>query len=213
MGYWPGNEAMKGQTIPLDLGRCTLVHPTAADESHTLTGRGARLEIKDKKVAFQRWGGGGLVALMANRFDLARGLVLEGTMTVLDEGWGADTHIIPVSVGFYIEEQPGEGMALCMETYGITRIGRLTGREGKLDFKCLDLTGPGCATVGGILEGRKNSFRLLVRRDILELYLNDILVQTFFFSAKATGRIGFLAQDGGCLFEDVKASQMSLPGE
>ncbi len=213
MAYWPGNEAMKGQAIPMDLDRCVRVHPAVADEARTVKGSGARLEIKDKKVAFQRWGGGGVVAMMENRFDLARGVVIEGNMTVLDEGWGADTHIIPVSVGFCIEETPGQGMALCMETYGITRIGRLDWREGKGAFTCLDVTGPGCASPGGILEGRKNTFRLLVRRDIMELYLNDLFVQTFFFSAKATGRIGFLVQDGGCLFEDVKVTQMSLPGD
>ncbi|MCY2926977.1 MAG: hypothetical protein NT031_16390 [Planctomycetota bacterium] len=204
---------MKGQAIHIDMGRCVRVHPAVADEARTVKGSGDRLEIKDKKIAFLRLGGGGVVAMMENRFDLARGVVIEGNMTVLDEGWGADTHIIPVSVGFCIEEAPGEGMAVCMETYGITRIGRLDWREGKPAFTCLDVTGPGCASPGGILEGRKNTFRLLVRRDILELYLNDLLVQTFFFSAKATGRIGFLAQDGGCLFEDVKVTQMSLPGE
>jgi hypothetical protein len=213
MGYWPGNEAMKGRSVPLDLGRCERVHPGAADEARTVKGSGTRLELKDRKVAFQRGKGGGIVALMDNRFNLAKGVVLEGSMTALDEGWGPDTHIIPVSCGFFIEEKPGEGLAICMETYGITRIGRLVYRDGKLDFTCLDITGPGCASIGGILEGRKTSLRLLVRRDMLELYLNDLLVQTFFFSAKATGRIGFLAQDGGCLFEDMQAWEMSLPAE
>ena len=213
MGYWPGNEAMKGRNIPLELGNCVRVHPTDADEAHIIKGSGASLELKDKKVQFARGAGGGVVALMENRFDFAKGIILEGAMTVIDEGWGADTHIIPVSSGFYVEEQPGEGLAIRMETYGITRIDRVVCRNGKLNFQCLDVTGPGCATAGGVHAGRKTAFRLLVRRDMLELYLDDVLVQTFFFSAKSTGRLGFLVQDGGCLFEDMKAVEMSLASE
>ena len=110
----------------------------------------------------------------------------------------------------FIEERPGEGLALVMETYGITRMDHAVLRDGKLTFTCLDVTGPGCATVGGIHPGRKTPFRLLVRHDMVELYLDDLLVQTFFFSQKATGRLGFLAQDGGCLFEDVTAREMNL---
>jgi hypothetical protein len=213
MGYWPGNEAMKGRKIPVEMGDCVRLHPTTMDEAHIVKGNGARLELKDKKVQLQRGMGGGVVALMANVFDLAKGVVLEGSMTVIDEGWGPETHIVPVSSGFYVEEKPDEGLAMVMETYGITRMDHLARREGKLIFRCLDVTGPGCATIGGIHPGRKTSFRLMVRRDIVELYLDDLLVQTFFFSARATGRLGFLAMDGGCLFEDVEAWEMTLPDE
>ncbi len=213
MGYWPGNEAMKGRKLAIEMSDCARLHPVEVDEAHIVRGSGSRLELKDRKIPFQRGGGGGVVALMANRFDLAKGVVLEGSMTVIDEGWGPETHIIPVSSGFYIEERPGEGLALNLETYGITRMDRMICRDGKLSFRCLDVTGPGCATVGGIHAGRKTPFRLLVRRDIVELYLDGLLVQTFFFSAQATGKLGFLVQDGGCLFEDVAAWEMSLTDE
>lgn len=210
MGYWPGNEALKGERIRVDMSHCTRLQPAETDEAHIIKGSGTRLELKDKKVAFQRGAGGGVVALMDTVFNLARGVILEGAMTVIDEGWGADTHIIPVTAGFYVEERPGEGLALAMETYGITRMDSMTCRDGTLKFRCLDATGPGCATVGGIRAGKKTSFRLLVRHDLVELYLDDLLVQTFFFSATATGRLGFLALDGGCLLEDIKVWEMSL---
>lgn len=212
MGYWPGNEAMKGPQIPVKMSECARLQPAVLDEDHIVRGSGTRLELKDKKVPFQRGGGGGVVVLMANVFDLAKGVVLEGSMTVIDEGWGPETHIIPVTAGFYIEERPGEGLALSMETYGITRMDHMTCRDGKLGFRCLDVTGPGCATVGGLHAGRKTPFRVFVRHDLVEFYLDDLLVQTFFFSTEATGRLGFLVCDGGCLLEDVKAWEMSLDG-
>ena len=209
MGYWAANEALKGKAIPMDLGHCERQLPAQPDRDHHVAGTGTRLELRDKKVHFRRGAGGGVLALATNRFDLGTGLVLEGRMQVIDWGWGADTHIIPVSAGFYLEEKPGQGKAILMETYGITRIDRVETRGGALTFVREDTTGPGCASQGGITEGTLHMFRLYVYRDLFELYLDDLLVQTFFISAKATGRIGFLVQDGGCAFQDVKCWAMS----
>jgi hypothetical protein len=101
--------------------------------------------------------------LATNRFDFGNGLVLEGRMQVIDWGWGADTHIIPVSAGFYFEEQPGQGKAILMETYGITRIDRVETSGGVLSFVREDTTGPGCASLGGITEGTRHTFRLYLQ--------------------------------------------------
>ena len=78
-----------------------------------------------------------------------------------------------------------------------------------LVFDSLDATGPGCATVTGIDNGKKHSFRFWIRNDMFELYIDDLLFQAF-FTEGATGRLGFFAQNGSVTFGDLKAWQMNL---
>lgn len=210
MGYWPGNEALKGAPIPLDLGRCRQIHPAAPKERHTVQAAGSRAELQDARGLFDRHGGGGTIALLDNTFDLERGFILEGRLTLRDTSEGEPTHRIPVSGGFYFEDAAGHGKAILLETYGITRIDRVDLREGRLACAREDTTGPGCATVGGAVEGRRHAFRLLVRRDMFELYLDDQLVQSFLIAPHSSGRVGFVVEDGACVVEDVKAWAMNL---
>jgi hypothetical protein len=137
---------------------------------------------------------------------------LEGSLKAIDTSSDSDvkTHIVPAACGFYIEEKPGAGTAAMLETYGITKIGRLSYSGGRYAFDAQDVTGPGCATVGGIHAGRTCSFRLLLRRDMMELYLNDLLVQTFHVTPVTSGRVGFIVQDGTAVLDDLKAWEMDL---
>ncbi len=118
----------------------------------------------------------------------------------------------PCSGGFYIEDAPGSGTAIMMEVghpaWRRTRIGRMTIGD-KLSFDCVDETGPGCATVTGLDNGRKHTFRLWLRRNMVELYIDDMYMQTFVVQ-DMTGTIGFNCQNGKGVFEDLKAWQMSL---
>jgi hypothetical protein len=54
-------------------------------------------------------------------------------------------------------------------------------------------------------------FRLLVRRDLLELYFDDVLMNVFSLPKPASGRIGFLNNATG--ISDLKAWTMTLPEE
>jgi hypothetical protein len=63
--------------------------------------------------------------------------------------------------------------------------------------------------VAGIPSGVSCSFRILIRKGIFEVYLNDLLVQTF-AAENLTGRIGFVVQDGKGTLENFKAWEMSL---
>ena len=54
-------------------------------------------------------------------------------------------------------------------------------------------------------------FRLLLRRDLLELYFDDVLMNVYSLPKPASGRIGFLNNAGG--IGELKAWTMSLPEE
>lgn len=209
MGYWQGNEALKGREISIDLARCERVHPAIEDAAHTVRAVGNRIELTDPRTIYNRHAGGGTIVILPDCFDMQAGVVLEGTLTLLDTSEDELTHRIPVSAGFYFEELPGRGKTVLFETLGITRIDRVDYSSGKLAFVREDTTGSGCATAASAAEGRTHAFRLLLRLDMFELYLNDRLVQAFFISPQPSGRLGLVVEDGACVFAGVRAWQVT----
>jgi len=93
-------------------------------------------------------------------------------------------------------------------TWEQTEIGALDW-SGLPAFTPEDRTGYGCATVAGIPSNQTCPFRILLRANIFECYLNDLLVQTY-VTENPTGRIGFVAQDGQGIFEGLRAWKMNL---
>ena len=90
-----------------------------------------------------------------------------------------------------------------------SHVGKLTYSLEAVGFVSQDVTGPGCATVTGVGAGETCTFRLLIRKNMFELYVNDLLFQTF-VTGETTGRIGFVAQNGKVTLADVKAWEMNL---
>jgi hypothetical protein len=91
-----------------------------------------------------------------------------------------------------------------------TRIGRLTTRgDGTLMFSSEDVTGKGCATVTGVEDGRQHTFRLLCRMEMFELYIDDLLVQTY-ARQPGSGKVGFLVGNAQAEFSNLEAWTMSF---
>ena len=66
-------------------------------------------------------------------------------------------------------------------------IGRYNAITG---FNCEDKIGQGCASQHSISEGVEHTFRLLFQYDIFELYIDDLLVQTYVY--KPISSVGLL---------------------
>ena len=137
--------------------------------------------------------------------------MIEGTIEVTCQ----DRRLVAPSIGFYLQENAGAGTAILLHSFGRTEIGPMT-LSDRVDFLPVDTIGPGCAAPAGILPHTNHSFRLLIRKNMFELYLDDIYVQTF-NTTHAPGtigltprRIGFIAQNGQDLFDNLKAWSMNL---
>ena len=89
-----------------------------------------------------------------------------------------------------------------------SQIGKLR-RYIHFHFYTLDLTGRNCATVTGLVEGKPHKFRLWIRGGQMELYVDDLLMQSFFFE-KSSGRIGFISQENEAQFSNLKFHQMNV---
>jgi hypothetical protein len=66
----------------------------------------------------------------------------------------------------------------------------------------------------GIAPLKEHTFRLLLRHDLLELYLDDRLVQCYSLPIESySGRLGLFAANGEVKFSDIHAWEMTLPGD
>ena len=213
LGYWNGNDALKGAPANVDLSTCRKVYPDAANGECSCSVVADRLDIQaqPERNSILRTNIPTTVAIVDNTFDFDRGVVIEGTM----QATCRDRRLVASSVGFYLEEKPGEGTAILLHSCGRTEIGKMTLTD-RVDFQSEDTIGPGCAAPAGIVPHTNHTFRLLIRKNMFELYLDDMLVQTLNTTHEpgAIGhtpqRIGFIAENGQGLFENVKAWSMNL---
>ena len=193
LGWWKGNEALKGK--PFKLKKKTV-----------------KLKTQPKKNNYK-------IVYLSEEFDLDKGLVLEGRIKARSAVSKRDSNDtaskMKPAAGFVFEEGPGKSMAIQL---GIgkpedreTHIGILEiAYEDKMQFQSEDVTGgKGCATVTGIDSGKKHSFRLLVRRGMFELYIDDMLMQTYVYEP-GSGKVGFMANNANVVFSNVKAWNMSF---
>ena len=176
LGWWPDNDALKGETLERGLGDITV--EGAGAHPHAVT-----------------W--------LPRAFDLRRGAIIEGTLSAHALG------DCP-AVGFAFAEGNGITMEIRL---GIgapdtrdTQVGRWNAVTG---FSCEDVTGAGCATVRGIDNGTDHPFRLLVRHEVMELYLDDLLVQTYVYRPHDQ-RVGLITSGASATFRDIVAYAMTL---
>jgi hypothetical protein len=209
--YWRGNEAIKGRRIPLELANCTPAFPDGGEPTLTLASPdGLRIHAGPERSSILRLDLPSTVVVLNDPVDFIAGVVLEGTITVTCR----NPRLVSPAIGFYLEESPNEGTAILLEGHGTTRIGKLTLAD-RLIFACEDLIGPLCASPAGILPHKAHGFRLMARRNMFELYLDDRLVQTFNTThapgqaGRVPQRIGFIVQNGEGIFGDLKAWAMA----
>jgi len=129
-------------------------------------------------------------AMLGNTFDVEKGVVLEGTLA-LPEKAGLRRR------GLYIECGAGGGSAVLINAAGLAELGPMKAdgsgfrAEKKIDRE--------------MTFGKEARFRLLVRRSLVEFYLDDILIECFSLPAESTGRIGLLRGSNPNAIANLKA--------
>jgi len=140
---------------------------------------------------------------LAPAFDLERGMLMEGSVCANAKGGNG-------AAGFAFMEPAGRTMEIRL---GIGADGQQETHIGRYDeasgFKSEDTTGQGCATVRGLCDGVEHRFRLLVRHDLFELYVDDLLMQTYTYRP-AGGRVGLLTVGAKAVFDRLQASVLLL---
>ncbi len=172
------------------------------DENDILKGKIIEPEIND--VPIEVTGNNShIIEWLPCEFNLNTGVIIEGIICANSNG-------VNSAAGFAFSEK-NEGVIEIRMGIGKpdkceTQIGRWNIITG---FSCEDVTGKGCATVRGIENNTSHRFRLLVRHDIFELYINDLLVQTYAYRPQG-GRIGLIASEANVNFSNIIAYNMTL---
>jgi len=139
----------------------------------------------------------GGIALLSNAFDIQGGVVLEGSMEIHQppRRWSG--------IGVYVEHnaEAHKGTGIMLETRGCTEIATMDNRGSFTPVHRAEI---------GIEPGKTHSFRLLLRRTMLEFYLDDLLIQCHSLPEKPTGVIGLIFESGRAIFEDLNAWEMNL---
>ena len=201
LGYWQGNEAVKGKKIEVDLTSSTRVYPLQGEPDcrrHPTDCVSDAIAEPDRLEVDEPHSGG--LMLLGNHFDTQRGVILEGTFEIDSppKRWSG--------IGLFVEERldwggATRGTAILAETRGRTEIGVLMQGRGFVPDDAVRL---------GITPGERCRFNLLLRGSLLEFYLNDLLVQCYSIAEQTTGRLGLVFESGRATFENLRAWEMNL---
>ena len=213
MGYWKGNDALKGPSAKFELSACRQVYPDKSHGGCTCNVVADRLDLQaqPERHSILRTDVPTTVSILDTTFDFDRGAVVEGTI----QATCRDRRLVAPSVGFFLQEDASAGTAILLHGYGRTEIGQMTIGD-RVEFHPEDTIGPGCAAPAGILPHTDHSLRLLIRKNMFELYVDDMFVQTF-NTTHAPGsigatpqRIGSIAQNGQGLLGNLRVWSMDL---
>jgi hypothetical protein len=121
------------------------------------------------------------LVMFERRFDTRYGLVLEGCFRDMKRG-----RFLSLDQGLYIETDAvsNTGVGIFIKPFGITQIGTMKGDASGFRMDSF--------INRQVSYGTNPHFRLLLRGSLFELYINDLLVQSYSMPADATGRIGFI---------------------
>ncbi len=123
------------------------------------------------------------VRIADRRLDSEGGVVVEGTI-VLPMADAPDN----MWPGLYIEYDAGQGAGILVGAGGVTHFGLMPAAPG--GFEREDRMAREWPF------GQSVRFRLLLKASVLELYLDDLYIQSYSLPAHATGRIGLLRPTG-----------------
>ena len=218
MGYWKQNDLLKGQTVNIDKADFSIASSctNSPGQIKALNGN-ANITIGPDNAPFK---GNFLdkgqsyvvredytVAFYDKKFDIDKGIVVEGYITV-----NGKQKLCPVKAGFCFGQKEGAIAILCEagdKLYRKTDIVEMYFGE-KFSCKIIDETGAYCATVNGLDMDVKTPFRLFYRKNMFELYLKDMLVQSFIVPSESNGQLGFAVQNAEAIIESIKIYKMNL---
>jgi hypothetical protein len=165
--WWLGNEALKGRYMPVHLDECSF--------SRALVG----CHAEDCRLTFSA--AANAFAYLPAHFDIEHGVVLEAEVTL------AETNGPLSSVGLFIEGQPsGTGSVVLTQSDGRLTVGPWNG----YNFKAED------SKPFTIQPGQMVRWRILLRGPYMEIYLDDVHVQSYTINHRASGKLGWVVESG-----------------
>jgi len=228
LAYWHGNDALIGEKI--DISSCPLHRYTVKDNQMTVTE-----EIFDSSVSLKakELNKSGIEAARKKEDPNSKkehlewitldkqllpeeGVIITGTFQASHK----NTYSQLPSVGFLLEETPASGSMIWLHGRGLTEIGYYSLDNG-YTFTVEDVIAPGCAAptgfeIGEFYTGSPHTFRLFIKKNMFEFYLDDRYVQSFnthhYWDARAINpnKIGFAVRSGMVTVSNLEVHKFSF---
>ena len=185
--WWSDNEGLKGRPQPVVLERCDFYGlqpsecPVEAGRLHLAAAAGG-------------------LAILPGQYDLACGVILEADLTFYESRGPL------CGVGLFIEGDPiNAGTLLMAQSDDRLTVGPYSSpsRDGYA-FQ------PEDAKPLPFKPGQTSRWRLLLRNEFAELYVDDELIQGYTLPHVPDGRLGFVIEAGTASVANVRAWEMSL---
>jgi len=204
LSYWKGNDRVKGKEISIDLSkahfRAVFFNANCLHEPDESLAKRRTLEwkITANRIEADETINGGII-MLRNLFNLNKGIILEGVLEINEapRRWAG--------IGVFIEcnSENNQGIGIMLETRQLTEF-------GSMDDNVKGYFDPFFRINTGIEPGKSHYFRLLLRRTMLELYLDDRLIQCYSFPLQPTGTLGLIFESGRAVFQELKCWEMHL---
>lgn len=189
LGYWSGNDGLKGQRLPLTLGGKTIVAHSGALPD--VQARHDALEVATESWAVVELAQGSATA----------GTVVEANLSATPPRGGFG------GAGLYLELDGDERCIIVMHTHGQTSFFDLHAQKVP---ELLENPRPADDTIElGLRAGTLHELKLLVRGTLLELYLDGRLVHCYSLSRPWAGGLGLVAEKATARLSSVRAWAMS----
>jgi hypothetical protein len=184
--WWSGNQALFGLQQPVMLENYSSVGLDPIDKP-----------IQNSTLQIGSHGGG--LAVLPVRYDFSHGTILEADLTLRAYSDASSDTIS--GVGLFVEGSASyQGTLLIAESNNQFTVGSYNGYAFKgEDSKPLPF-----------VPGQTMRWRLLVRHEFLELYVNDTFIQCYTLAHEPGGRLGFAVEAGTAAIANVQACRMSL---
>lgn len=179
--WWAGNEALKGQPLAVHLEECSYSRALVSSQA------------EDDHLTFSAFANA--FAYLPTYFNIERGVVLEARVTLLESNGPLS------SVGLFIEGQPaGTGSLALTQSNGWLTVGAWNG----YNFKAED------SKPFPFQPGRTENWRILLRGPYLEIYLDDVHIQSYTINHRAGGRLGWVVEAGAARIQAQQAWEMTF---
>ena len=231
MGYWQGNEALKGRLIPITSQTQNLIYAShlpdekmpdnwiSTEFSPDGNNLKANVDGPNGPVVHDRF----LLMKIDADVDLNKGIIYEGSfkawsLPVYDEERHMTHNWRPAEIGFFVEEEALDGnikgMAITLEIghpyKRYSHVKNISVENNILKYDIVDSITEDCAEVRGVDACSEHTFKLLYRKNVFELYVDNMFVQTFVHLGKPTGYVGLYLQNSKVEINDMKIYEMSL---
>jgi len=200
MGYWKKNDLLKGEEIPIDFTSLAddndkTVYLKTADFRDFLWNSPERLGTVNNAM------------ILAELFDFENGVVFEGSFELYDNG-----NLSKAKSGIMIkQEQQSVLVSLEVGDRHTSKAQIALIKDDDVEHvEIHDEISNTCAGKTNLSFECVTAFRLLVRQNIFELYIDDILVQSYTLPKNKNGNIGFFVENCSMKLCEFKAFKMDM---